>query len=322
MTDVAIAIRDLVVTYPPVHGGRPVHAVRGVSLDVQRGECVALVGESGCGKSSLARAALMLRPPDAGRITLTTPDGPRDLDRLTRGALRRARRHLQVVFQDPDASLDPRMTVATSVAAPLRVHGLRRDREDRVTALLDAVGLDPALGHRYPHELSGGQKQRVGIARALAPSPAVLILDEAVSALDVSLRAQILELLRDLQTRLDLAMLFITHDLSVVRSLAHRVAVMYLGSLMEVAPKATLLATPRHPYTRALLDAVPVPDPTLQATRIVTPLPGDPPSPDAVSPGCPFASRCPLREARCDTEKPELRTVADDTLVACHAISE
>lgn len=319
MTAPVLTVRDLHLSYPARGATGVVHAVRGVDLDVAAGEVVALVGESGCGKSSLARAILQLRRPDAGRVVLQAPAGPLPLHELRGDALRRARRWMQVVFQDPYASLDPRMSIGDTVAEPLRAFGLARGSESRkrVASLLERVGLGSALASRFPHELSGGQRQRVGIARALAPEPRIVILDEAVSALDVSLRAQVLNLLLDLRRDLDLAMLFITHDLAVVRALADRVAVMYLGELVEVAPRDTLLRMPRHPYTRALLDAVPVADPIRQAGRTGAALSGEPPSQESVPRGCGFANRCPLAEERCTSERPRMRAV-DATAVSCH----
>ncbi len=319
MTAPVLTIHDLHLSYPARGATGTVHAVRGVSMEVGAGEVVALVGESGCGKSSLARAVLQLRRPDAGRIVLEAPDGPLPLHELTGNALRHARRWMQVVFQDPYASLDPRMSVGDAVAEPLRAFGLARGAESRkrVTELLERVGLGSAAASRFPHELSGGQRQRVGIARALAPEPRIVLLDEAVSALDVSLRAQVLNLLLDLRRDLDLAMLFITHDLAVVRAIADRVAVMYLGELVEVGFRDTLLRSPRHPYTRALLDAVPVPDPARQAGRTLVALGGEPPSQESVPRGCGFANRCPLAEERCFSERPRLRPV-DGTAVSCH----
>ena len=314
-----LAVRDLVVHYRAGSwfsgGGKTVYAVNGVSLEVDPGETVALVGESGCGKSSFGRAVLRLHPPTSGEVSF---EG-QDLLSLDRRALRAVRRRMQIVFQDPYSSLNPRLTIGDSVAEGLEIHQVvpRQEIAQRVGALLEEVGLDPAMASRYPHEFSGGQRQRIGIARALAVEPAFIVCDEPVSALDVSVQAQVLNLFLDLQRHRGLAYLFIAHDLAVVRQIAHRVAVMYMGRIVEVGDVETVITRARHPYTIALLSAVPVPDPERQRMRIV--LPGDPPSPTVLPPGCPFAGRCfhPAKDARCTAEAPALRVV-DGREVACH----
>ena len=296
----------------------PVRAVDGVDLDIARASTMALVGESGCGKSTLGRAILRLQEPSAGEVLL---DG-RPVTGIGRRALRARRGEMQIVFQDPYASLNPRRSIGQILEEPLRVHarGDRAARRQRVAELLDIVGLRPAMAARYPHEFSGGQRQRVGIARALALSPSFIVADEAVSALDVSVQAQILNLLRGIQTDFGISFLFISHDLAVVRNIADRVAVMYLGRIVEQTDTATLFAAPRHPYTRALLSAVPVPDPETRRSRIV--LPGDVPSATAPPPGCPFHPRCPEAFDRCRTETPPLVDAASPGqpvhLAACH----
>ncbi|RKK06205.1 dipeptide ABC transporter ATP-binding protein [Pseudoroseomonas wenyumeiae] len=291
-----------------------VRAVDGVSFSVMRGETLALVGESGCGKSTTARLALRLIEPSAGSIRF---DG-QDVTKVTGGAMRALRRRMQIVFQDPYASLNPRLTVGDAIAEPMVVHGIGNDRsrQDRVQELLELVGLRPFHATRYPHEFSGGQRQRIGIARALAVEPDLVVCDEPVSALDVSIQAQVVNLMKDLQARLGLSYLFIAHDLAVVKHMADRVAVMYLGAIMEMGSKAELFANPRHPYTRALLAAIPHPDPSRRGR--VTPLGGDVPSPMAVPAGCRFHTRCPFAQARCREEVPLLREVAPGQQAACH----
>lgn len=291
--------------------GRPtawVRAVDGVSFDIHPGEALGLVGESGCGKSSLARTLVGLHTPTSGSIRF---DGT-ELNGLSRAGWKPLRKRMQMIFQDPYASLDPRQTVASILAEPLAIHRIGRPRERRLRALqlLEAVGLNPAHLQRYPHEFSGGQCQRISIARALALEPELLICDEPVSALDVSIQAQIINLLRDLQERFDLAYLFIAHDLAVVRHLCSRVAVMYLGRIVETAARDELFGDPRHPYTRALLSAVPNPDPQVERGRQRILLAGEIPSPSSPPPGCPFHPRCPERsqvpDDRCVREPPIL----------------
>jgi oligopeptide/dipeptide ABC transporter ATP-binding protein len=319
MTAPLLRVQDLVKHYTAsgLFGarGQPVRAVDGVSFEVGRGETLGLVGESGCGKSSVGRTILRLQEPTAGRAEFEGVD----VFALDRRELRRLRRRMQIIFQDPYSSLNPRMTVGAAVAEGIEIHRLARGAEvgRRVQRLLEEVGLDPGYGRRYPHEFSGGQRQRIGIARALAVEPSFIVCDEPVSALDVSVQAQVLNLLGDLQRDRGLSYLFIAHDLAVVRQIAHRVAVMYLGRIVETGPTEALLAAPRHPYTVALLSAVPEPDPGRRRSRIV--LGGDLPSPSNPPSGCPFHTRCfhPARNERCRTEVPVLRPVGA-TLAACH----
>ena len=308
----------------PVRGGlfgRPaawVRAVDGVSFEIRKGETFALVGESGCGKTTVGRSVLRLVEPTGGRVRF---DG-RDVLGLGRGELRQLRREMQLIFQDPYASLNPRMTVGTIVGEALEAHGIARgsEREQRVAALLERVGLSAGYRTRYPHEFSGGQRQRIGIARALALEPRFIVCDEAVSALDVSIQAQILNLLRDLQQELGLTYLFISHDLNVVQHLADRVAVMYLGRIVENAPAAELFADPKHPYTRALLAANPVPDPELP--RAPAALDGEVPSPLAPPPGCHFHPRCPRAFEPCASQEPPRVELAGGREVVCHLYPE
>ncbi len=295
-----------------------VRAVDGLSFRLQRGETLALVGESGCGKSTTARLVLRLIEPTAGAVRFEGED----ITSLTGGALRALRRRMQIVFQDPFASLNPRMTVGEIVDEPLAVHGIgdRAARRTRVAELLALVGLAPYHSARYPHEFSGGQRQRIGIARALAVEPALVVLDEPVSALDVSIQAQVVNLLKDLQGRLGLSYLFIAHDLAVVKHVADRVAVMYLGRIVEIGPKGRVFANPRHPYTRALLSAIPRPDPHRKVARQVPG--GDVPSPTNIPTGCRFHTRCPFVIERCRVEDPALRTIEAEHFSACHRAEE
>ena len=326
-----LEIRDLKVHFPIKAGSifrrhvGTVRAVDGVDLTVGEGETVALVGESGSGKTTLGRTVLRIHRPVEGTIRL----GDVELSSLQGEPLRRTRRRMQMIFQDPYASLHPRMSVAGIVAEPLEIHriGTRHERQDRVTELLSLVGLTPEHAGRYPHELSGGERQRVGIARALALSPEIVVADEPVSSLDVSIQAQIVNLLRGLQERLGLAYLFIAHDLSVVRQIAHRVAVMYLGRIVESGPSDAVFEEPLHPYTVALLSAIPIPDPAVEARRERIVLRGDIPSPASPPTGCRFRTRCWLREAlgspdECELADPPGRELRPGHVVACHFAEE
>ena len=315
-----LSVVDLVKHFAASNGlfgrGDPVRAVDGVTLSLERGQTLALVGESGSGKTTLGRCILRLTEPTSGAVSF---DG---IDVLSLGAqeMRAIRRRMQVVFQDPAGSLNPRMTVGAAVREPLEVHRIARGAyaRARVEQLFEEVGLDPTLTTRYPHELSGGQKQRVGIARALSIQPEFLVLDEPVSALDVSVQAQVVNLLTELQTARRLSYLFIGHDLAVVRHIANRIAVMYLGKIVETANVDSVYRKPLHPYTVALLSAVPVPDPTVKRDRVA--LPGEIPNPRHPPPGCPFHPRCPhiKKDKRCSTEVPALREVEPGRIVACH----
>ena len=318
-----LEVRNLAMHFPfhgkvAGDGRRVVRAVDGVSLWIDEGETLGLVGESGCGKSTLARAIVQLYRPTSGEVIFQGEN----LAALGGSRLRQARRHVQMIFQDPYSSLNPRMSVAEIIAEPLRNFGETSSMDARLRELLATVGLDASALGRYPHEFSGGQRQRIGIARALALRPALVIADEPASALDVSVQAQIINLLRDLQARFRLSLLFISHDLSVVSLLSRRVAVMYLGEIVETGPTSDLFARPQHPYTEALLSAIPVPDPKAERARSRILLSGDVPSPVNKPPACPFHPRCPYVFERCRTEKPALRESGAGRFVACHLLDE
>ncbi|MEU7064382.1 oligopeptide/dipeptide ABC transporter ATP-binding protein [Streptomyces sp. NPDC046161] len=314
-----LSVRDLTMTFPGRRSatgrrGAPVRAVDGVSFDLAEGETLGLVGESGCGKSTTGRMLVRLLEPTAGSIEF---EG-RDISRLSQGALRPLRKHIQMVFQDPHSSLNPRQTVARIISDPLLVQGwTAADARRKAAGLMELVGLIPEHIDRYPHEFSGGQAQRIGIARSLATSPRLIIADEPVSALDVSVQAQVVNLMERLRRELGLAYVFIAHDLSVVKRVSDRVAVMYLGRIVEIGEKHLLYDDPQHPYTRALLSAVPLPDPAAERGRERIVLLGDPPSPAAPPPGCTFHPRCPKAQEVCRTERPLLR-IAASREVACH----
>jgi oligopeptide/dipeptide ABC transporter ATP-binding protein len=324
---VLVEARNLVKHYPAERGllglrraQDAVRAVDGVWFTIERAQTLGLVGESGCGKTTVARLVLRLTEPTAGDVFFAGDS----IFGLDRARLRALRRRMQIVFQDPYSSLNPRMTVRDTLREPLAIHQLAAgaEVERRVQRLLEEVGLDPELARSYPHELSGGQRQRVGIARALSVEPEFLVCDEPVSALDVSVQAQVLNLLADLRRKRNLTMLFIAHDLAVVRHMAELVAVMYLGRIVEQAPTPVLYRTPRHPYTAALLSAVPVPDPNAQKQRMV--LPGEVPSPTRAPAGCPFHPRCPhpKKSTRCRNEAPALREITRGQFAACHFADE
>jgi oligopeptide transport system ATP-binding protein len=320
-TETLLSVQALSMHFPIYKGifrrevGR-IRAVDEVSFDVKRGETLGLVGESGCGKSTTGRAILRLYTPTAGRVVF---EG-KDVATMQGPQLRALRPRMQMIFQDPQACLNPRMTVGSIVAEPLVEHGVldAKGRRHKVNELLDAVGLSRKFADRYPHEFSGGQRQRIGIARALALEPSFIVCDEPIAALDVSIQAQVVNLLEELQERLGLTYLFISHDLSMVRHICDTVAVMYLGRLVELAPRDLLYSSPKHPYTQALLSAVPIPNPHIEAERKPIILKGDVPSPANPPSGCRFRTRCPMAAERCAAEIPPLRKLPDGRSVACH----
>jgi len=318
--DTLLRVEDLKMHFPIYRGvfQRKVGAVRavdGVTFDIKRGETLGLVGESGCGKSTTGRTILQLYKPTDGNVHFEGSN----LLKLKHEEMRQMRRKMQMIFQDPYASLNPRMTVGQLVGEPLMVHNVATGTEikERVDHLLEIVGLNPAFESRYPHEFSGGQRQRIGVARALALQPSFIICDEPISALDVSIQAQVVNLLEELQEQFNLTYLFIAHDLSMVKHISDRVAVMYLGVFMELADRDDLYANPLHPYTQALLSAVPIPDPIADAKRQRTILEGDVPSPANPPSGCRFRTRCPIAEAQCAESRPEFREIKPGHFVAC-----
>ncbi len=321
-TDELVSVKDLKM-YFPVRSGvifqkkiADIKAVDGVSFSIKRGETLGLVGESGCGKTTTGRCILQLYRPTEGQVLFEGED----LVQLKGSNLRRFRRRMQMIFQDPYSSLDPRQSAGSIVGEPLIVHKMTQSKgeyRDQVAELLTVVGLNPSMANRFPHEFSGGQRQRIGVARALAVRPDLIVCDEPVSALDVSIQAQVINLLEDLQEQFNLTYLFIAHDLSVVRHISDRIAVMYLGKIMELADRNELYENPLHPYTKALLSAVPIPDPVIESSRERIILTGDVPSPLAPPPGCVFHTRCPIAVDDCSAVIPELRNVGNDHFVSC-----
>jgi oligopeptide transport system ATP-binding protein len=320
-SEVLLHVQDLKMHFPIYKGllrrqVGAVHAVDGISFDVHRGETLGLVGESGCGKSTTGRAILQLYTPTSGEVDFEGVD----IIKLKGEELRHTRRKMQMIFQDPYASLNPRMSIGEIVGEPLIVHNIASGKEvdDRVAHLLELVKLNPAFATRYPHEFSGGQRQRIGIARALALQPSFIVCDEPISALDVSIQSQVVNLLQELQEQFNLTYLFIAHDLSMVRHISDRVAVMYLGVMVELADSNALYTNPLHPYSQALLSAVPIPDPVLEVKRQRVLLEGDVPSPVNPPSGCRFRTRCPIAESICAEKRPEFRELKPGHFVACH----
>ncbi len=324
---VLLQVRGLKKYFPITHGAfrrvvGAVKAVDGIDIDLVQGETLGLVGESGCGKTTAARTMIRLLEPTAGHVVYRHNGVPVDIATLDERGMKEIRRDMQIVFQDPHSSLNPRMLVSDIIGEPLAVYGMtsRRERERRVASLLESVGLTPEYMHRYPHEFSGGQRQRIGIARALALEPKLIICDEPVSALDVSIQAQVINLLQDLQSNLGLTFLFVAHDLSVVKHVSHRIAVMYLGRIVECAASDELHQRPLHPYTEALLSAIPIPDPDAKRREIV--LEGDVPSPANPPSGCYFHPRCPYVQEVCRARSPALAEYAPGHQAACHFAAE
>jgi oligopeptide transport system ATP-binding protein len=320
--NVLLSVDNLVKHFPITRGiiiqkqVAAVHAVDDISFNIRRGETLGLVGESGCGKSTTGRTILQLYRPTSGSVVF---DGV-DLVKLQGEDLRKMRRKMQMIFQDPYASLNPRMTVGEIIGEPLVIHRVAGNKEinERVEQLLELVGLNPAFANRYPHEFSGGQRQRIGVARALSLQPSFIVCDEPISALDVSIQAQVVNLLEDLQKQFNLTYLFVAHDLSMVRHISDRVAVMYLGVIVELASRNDVYLKPLHPYTQALLSAIPIPDPIADAKRKRTILQGDVPSPVNPPSGCRFRTRCPIAEPLCAEDRPEFREIEPGHFVACH----
>ncbi len=325
--EVLISVHDLKKYFPITKGiifqrhVGDIKAVDGLSFDIYKGETLGLVGESGCGKSTTGRAILQLQRPTGGEVLYEGTD----LVKLKGEDMRKMRRNVQMIFQDPYASLNPRMTVGNIVAEPLEVHNIAKGKaaQERVQELLQVVGLNPYFVNRYPHEFSGGQRQRIGVARALAVNPNFIVADEPISALDVSIQAQVINLLEELQEKYDLTYLFISHDLSAVRHISDRIAVMYLGWIVELADRDALYKNPLHPYTKALLSAIPIPDPVIEAKRERIILTGDVPSPARPPSGCRFHTRCPIaQKGLCDVEIPVFRNVGNNHFVACHLVPD